>query len=164
MKKRKIVQIPSRQFIKVVPFILFIFVSSFLIPVRVMCAEKSQPQQVQVTRKTILDYKAEVGLSDKQVKEIEKLIGEFEKRLADRAEKIREKDTKLKELLSKEGDIKEIGRYVREIYRLRGDNVVDDLETGRNIESLLTREQKDKWREIKRGNIQGEQEKQGGNK
>ena len=158
MKKEKGKYLPGN-FIKIISIVSLLLIS-FFIPIRGTCEETSQPQQVQVTRKTILDYKAEVGLSDKQVKEIEKLIGEFEKRLADRAEKIRENDTKLRELLVKEGDIKEIGKNVREIYRLRGENVVDDIETGRKIDSLLAKEQRDKWREIKRGNIQGEKEKQ----
>lgn len=116
--------------------------------------------QQQITRKTILDYKAEVGLSEKQVKDIEKLIGDYEKRVAANADKIKAEDKKLKELLGSEGDIKEIGKKVREIYRLRGEIVVDDLETGRKIDNLLTKEQKDKWKEIRKG-IQNKKE-QGG--
>ncbi|MDD3725796.1 MAG: hypothetical protein PHI44_01185 [Candidatus Ratteibacteria bacterium] len=43
---------------------------------------------------------------------------------------------------------------MREKYRLRGEVVVDDIETGRKIDQLLTKEQKDRWNKIRQGGVQ----------
>ncbi|MCX8083267.1 MAG: hypothetical protein N3D17_07810 [bacterium] len=137
---------------RLILFLFCIFILSPFISTKASSQENNKPP----ARKTILDYKAEVGLNEKQVKEIEKLIGEYEKRVASNVEKIKGEDKKLKELLASEGDIKEIGKRVREIYRLRGEIVVDDLETGRKIDNILTKEQKEKWKEIKKVSTQNQ--------
>ncbi|MCM8830207.1 MAG: Spy/CpxP family protein refolding chaperone [Candidatus Omnitrophica bacterium] len=138
---------------------LYLFVIVFVLTSVNIFSQGSSGQTQE--KKTILDYKAEVGLTEKQVKEIGKLITDYEKRVSGNLEKIKEKDKELKDLLASEGDIKEIGKLVREIYRLRGEIVVDALETGRKIDQMLTKEQKAKWKEIKAG-ISQSNEKQGG--
>lgn len=131
-------------------FSILIFVFSG-IKINSFCEETKQQNQniQQVQRKTILDFKEELQLTEKQVKDIEKLITDFQKRTDERINKIRENDKKLKELLVKEGDIKEIGKLVREIYKLRGEIEVDNLESARKIDNLLTNQQKEKWKEIR---------------
>ncbi len=126
-------------------FLLFSFYES-------IHAEEPKKEQAP-KRQTILDFKDELKLSNTQVKEIENLLTEFKKRQTDAAKEIRKHDAKLRELLQKDGDIAEIRKEVKEIYRLRGEMVIDELETARKIDGVLNPEQKKKWKEIRaRGN------------
>lgn len=127
----------------VVSLILMIF------PFFYSFAQEGNLKQDTVKRQTILDFKDELNLSEKQIKEIEKLLAEFKSKESETVKRIQQHDKSLKQLLQSEGDIKEIKREVREIYRLRGELVAEELETARKIEGHLTEEQKKKWREIR---------------
>jgi len=102
-------------------------------------------------RKTILDFKEELKLNEKQVKEIERYLQGFFKKEQELSSKMREKEVRFKEMLNREGDIKEIKKLVREIHCLRGELIAEELETGKKIDGVLNEEQRKKWREIRLG-------------
>jgi len=102
-------------------------------------------------RKTILDFKDELKLNDRQVKEIEKLLQVYFKKEQEMLGKIREKETKLTKMLNSGGDIKEVKKLAREIYCLRGELWAEELETAKKIDGVLNEEQRKKWREIRLG-------------
>jgi septal ring factor EnvC (AmiA/AmiB activator) len=118
-----------------------------------------QPQlqsQPQIQRKTILDFKDELKLSEAQVKSIKTIIDELERRNRTLMDKFLTLDKELKELLEKEGDLGEIRKRIREIYSLRADMVFNEIEAGRKIDKVLNKEQKEKWKQIRRGTIKKE--------
>ena len=122
---------------------------------------QAQPQpkaqaQPQIQRKTILDFKDELKLTEDQVKSIKKIIDEFEGKNRPLLEKLIALDKELKELLEKEGDLGEIRKRIKEIYSIRADMVINEIETGRKIDKVLNKEQKEKWKQIRRGNIKKE--------
>ncbi|WP_240702785.1 Spy/CpxP family protein refolding chaperone [Thermodesulfobacterium sp. TA1] len=102
-------------------------------------------------RKTILDFKEELKLNEKQVKEIEKYLQGFFKKEQELSSKIREKEARFKEMLNSDWDIKEIKKLVKEIHCLRGELIAEELETGKKIDGVLNEEQRKKWREIRIG-------------
>jgi len=115
---------------------------------------QAQPQpkaqaQPQIQRKTILDFKDELKLSEKQVKDIERLLQVYFKKEKEFADKIRERERRLNELLSQGGEMKEVKRLAKEIYCLRGELWGEELETAKKIEDMLNDEQKRKWRELR---------------
>jgi hypothetical protein len=119
---------------------------------------QAQPQpkaqaQPQIQRKTILDFKDELKLSEAQEKSIKKIIDEFEGKNRSLLEKFLVLDKELKELLEEEGDLGEIRKRIKEIYSIRAEMIFNEIEAGRKIDKVLNKEQKEKWKQIRRGNI-----------
>ena len=104
-------------------------------------------------RRTILDFKQELKLTEDQVKSIKKIIDEFETKNRPLLEKLIALDKELKELLEKEGDLGEIKKRIKEIYSLRAEMVINEIEAGRKIDKILNKEQKEKWKQIRSSGI-----------
>lgn len=111
-----------------------------------------QPQVIQ--RKTILDFKEKLRLSQEQVYRIERIIRDFEGKVRGINEKIAKLDREIIELLEREGELKEVERKVKELFSLRADVVIEELRAGRTIDRLLNDEQRKRCREIRRGGAQ----------
>lgn len=60
-------------------------------------------------------------------------------------------DGEIRRLLEENGDIKEVEKKVREFFQLRAEAVIEEIKAGREIDKLLTAEQREKWRKIRRG-------------
>ncbi len=119
-------------------FILFFF---FILSV--------QAQTVQ--RKTILDFKEELGLTKEQEERIGKIVRDFEKRVKDINDKMVKVDGEIRKLLEENGDIKEVEKKVRELFQLRATAVIEEIKAGREIDKVLNAEQREKWRKIRIG-------------
>ena len=104
-------------------------------------------------RRTILDFKQELKLTEDQVKSIKKIIDEFETKNRPLLEKLIALDKELKELLEKEGDLGEIKKRIKEIYNLRAEMIFNEIEAGRKIDKVLNKEQKEKWKQIRSSGI-----------
>lgn len=138
------------------PLLIFLFCLSAAISNLILSQLTYAEEQRKITtpqRQTILDFKVELNLNENQIKEIEKLLSNFKKKEAEFIKEIQKHDRQLKELLQKEGDINEIKKEVKEIYKLRGELVAEELETARKIDGVLTAEQKQKWKEIRVGKM-----------
>lgn len=122
--------------------LLIFMVGVFLFPVSLYA------QQVQDSPKTILDYQAELKLSDTQVKEIKNYIYDFEKKAKELQRRLVSLKQEIASLLEKEGDFNVIKKKVREYHETLAELEIANLETGRNIKHVLTAEQFKKWKEI----------------
>jgi hypothetical protein len=132
--------------------ILSLVISLFFFDLYAQAQPQPQSQaQPQIQRKTILDFKDELKLSEKQVKDIERLLQMYFKKEKEFADKIRERERRLNELLSQGGEMKEGKRLAKEIYCLRGELWAEELETAKKIDDMLNDEQKRKWRELRVG-------------
>jgi len=87
------------------------------------------------------------------VKSIKKIIDEFEGKNMSLLEKFLALDKELKELLEKEGDLGEIRKRIKEIFSIRAEMVINEIEAGRKIDKVLNKEQKEKWKEIRSSGI-----------
>jgi len=133
--------------------LLIIFI--FIFPLNLFSQQVSQ-RKSEVVRKTILDFKDELKLNEEQVRSIKKIIDEFEVKNEGLFQKVSVLDKELKELLEKEGELSEIKKKVREIFSLRAEMVFNEIEAGRKIDKVLNKEQKERWKQIRRGNIKKE--------
>jgi hypothetical protein len=134
--------------------ILSLIISLFFFDLYAQTQPQPQPKeqtQPQIQRKTILDFKDELKLSEKQVKDIEKLLQGYFKKEKEFADKIREREWRLNELLSQGGEMKEVKKLAKEIHCLRGELWGEELETAKKIDDMLNDEQKRKWRELRVG-------------
>ena len=110
--------------------------------------EQTQPQ---IQRKTILDFKDELKLSEMQVRDIEKLLQGYFKKEEEVSDKIRDRERRFNELLSQGGEMREVKKLAKELYCLRGELRAEELDTAKKIEDMLNDEQKRKWREPRVG-------------
>jgi hypothetical protein len=137
-------------------YFFIVYIITFLLLAFSPLFAQTQPQpkeqtQPQIQRKTILDFKDELKLSEKQVKDIEKLLQGYFKKEKEFADKIRERERRLNELLSHGGEMKEVKKLAKEIYCLRGELWAEELETAKKIDDMLNDEQKRRWRELRVG-------------
>jgi len=137
-------------------YFFIVYIITFLLLAFSPLFAQTQPQpkeqaQPQIQRKTILDFKDELKLSEKQVKDIEKLLQGYFKKEKEFADKIRERERRLNELLSHGGEMREVKKLAKELYCLRGELWAEELETAKKIDDTLNDEQKRKWRELRVG-------------
>jgi Spy/CpxP family protein refolding chaperone len=144
----------SRNFIiAILSLIISLLFSDLYAQTQPQPKEQAHPQ---IQRKTILDFKDDLKLSEAQVKSIKKIIDEFEGKNRSLLEKFLALDKELKELLEKEGDLGEIRKRIKEIFSIRAEMVINEIEARRKIDKVLNKEQKEKWKQIRRGNIKKE--------
>ena len=135
--------------IAILSLIISFFFSDLYAQTQPQPKEQAQPQ---IQRKTILDFKDELKLSEAQVKSIKTIIDEFERKNRTLMDKFLALDKELKELLEKEGDLGEIRKRIKEIFSIRAEMVINEIEARRKIDKVLNKEQKEKWKQIRRGN------------
>mgnify|MGYP001626171168 CR=1 FL=1 len=123
-------------------FIVILFLSHFFL---------SFIQAQTVQKKTILDFKDELKLTKEQEEKIRKIVNGFEGKVKGFNEKMVKVDGEIRRLLEEKGDIKEVEKKVREFFQLRAEAVIEEIKAGREIDKLLTSEQREKWRKIRRG-------------
>jgi len=109
-------------------------------------AEESPRQQTAV--KTIFDYKADLNLTDDQVKKIREQLSALDKEVRVLRARLTIADVDLQGLLEKDGDINEIKKKVKEAFDIQASIRIADIEAARKINGILRPEQIKKWREI----------------
>ena len=108
------------------------------------------PCYAEAQRKTILDFKDKLSLTEEQVLNIRKIIDDFEAQAKPLREKIVSLDREIRKLLEEGGDIEDIKKKIKEVFSIRADLTIKDIEAGRKIDGVLTPEQLTKWREIRK--------------
>ncbi len=97
---------------------------------------------------TIFDYKAEIGLSDQQEKDIRQAVEALVKQARVQQAKLVIAADELETLVSAEADLKVIRAKLMEIATLQVDMRYEDLATSRKINALMTSVQLEKWKKI----------------
>ncbi len=125
-----------------------------LLPTYLPAQQKGKPEQtprqrIRIVRKTILAFKDQLKLTPRQVKKIKKLLDDMNKKNKEITKEIAKLNKELNELFKKNGDLGEIKRKIKKIYSLLADLRINDIETGRKIDKILTPSQRKKWKEIR---------------
>ncbi|MCX8012033.1 MAG: Spy/CpxP family protein refolding chaperone [Desulfobacterota bacterium] len=129
-------------------FLVLIFIS-LLFPALIF-AQQSQTSPAKAKPKTVLDFKEELGLSSSQVDRLKVIIDNFEKAAQPLRQKIVLQNREIKDLLDKGTDLNVIKPKVKEVFSVRADLVMVELEAVRKINGVLTPDQQTKWKEIRR--------------
>jgi septal ring factor EnvC (AmiA/AmiB activator) len=132
-------------FVKVVAIFFGVLLTTGFCAAIVQAQEGQQQQQA---GKTIFDYKAELNLTDDQVKKIKDNLADLDKEVRVSRAKLTLIDVDLQKLMEKEGDMNEIKKKVNEAYEIQAAIKIADLEAARKINGVLKPDQLKKWREI----------------
>lgn len=92
-----------------------------------------------------------MNLTPEQEARISEIISRFEKRLGEIRERVARLDSGIRRLLEEEADLREVEKRVKEPFSLRARAVIEELRAAREIDAVLTQEQKIKWKNIRRG-------------
>lgn len=107
-----------------------------------------QPAQPEAQVKTIYEYKTELGLTDKQEKDLKKVLEDFQVYFTDKKKTLTTLQTDLGDMITKKEDIKKIRKQLENMARIQVDASCFDIETSRKVESVLTPNQMAKWKAI----------------
>ena len=100
------------------------------------------------TRTLIYEYKAELGLTDKQEGDLKKILGDYQNYFAEKNKKLAPLQAELGEMIKRKDDIKKIRKQLEKMSVIQVDANCFDIETSRKVDSILTPEQTAKWNAI----------------
>jgi len=107
------------------------------------------------TAKTILDYKDDLKLTQRQVKEIKAYLFDLERRQAELRRELVLVNKEIRELLGQgvkeKGslDLEKVRERIRRAFGIRAEMVIAEIETAEKINRLLSVEQFERWKEIR---------------
>ena len=107
-------------------------------------------QQGAPVKKTILDYRSDLNLTNSQVEKIKGYLTDFENRAKGLGKKLNHLNQEIRSYLEKDAALNEVNKKkIREAFAVRAELAIDDIETGTKINKTLTPEQFKKWKEIR---------------
>jgi hypothetical protein len=98
--------------------------------------------------KSIFSYKKELGMTDPQEKDLHAAIDGFQKYFEETKGSLTAVEKSISDLITAKGDLKEIKVKIDELARIKADLTFKDIETSRNVETILKPEQIDQWKKI----------------
>jgi Spy/CpxP family protein refolding chaperone len=108
----------------------------------------SQSVQPGSTIRTIYQYKAELGLTDKQESNLKKILGDFQVYLTKKNKELAALQTKLNEMINKKEKLRKIRKHLERMARIQVDASYLDIKTARKVEKVLTPTQLAEWKAI----------------
>lgn len=99
-------------------------------------------------RTMIYQYKAELGLTDKQESDLKKILGDFQVYFTDEQKTLAALQAELSEMINNKEELKKIRKQLEKIARIQVDASCIDIETSRKVMGVLTPDQTAKWNVI----------------
>lgn len=97
---------------------------------------------------SIVTYKKELGLTDAQVKSIQQVMDDYRKQAGPLDANVRSAEAQANADLTSHADLPAIKAHLKAYYDARFELHYADLASGRRLESLLTKEQLERWRTL----------------
>lgn len=108
-----------------------------------------QPQpQPQEKLKTVADYKKELGLSDKQVGDLNKAIGDYQQSMMAKRMQTQQTQSQFASLSQAHADLGDLKAHLARVCELRTQMRLEDLEVAHRVQKILTAAQLKKWKAI----------------
>lgn len=98
--------------------------------------------------KTMLDYRAELGMTDEQVKEVSEALKSFQATVSEQRAALQKQEGEFKALLAADAPLSDIKAKLRQISDTRFNLRYADVLTSRRVSEALKPEQMKKWRDI----------------
>lgn len=99
---------------------------------------------------TIFDYKAELGLTDAQEKDIRSLLADLAKALKLAQARLTILNYDIEELINSEEDLEKIKGKLEESAKIATDMRLTDIRTSRGVNKVLTPDQLNRWKLIQK--------------
>lgn len=132
-----------KKIISIIAFSLCLCVSSFA-----QDKPAAQTEQPKAEIKTIYEYKAELGLTDKQEDDLRKILGDFQDYFTTKKKALTALQEGVGELIKNKEPIAKIRKQLQEMANLQVDASCFDIETSRKLEDILTPKQMAAWKAI----------------
>jgi hypothetical protein len=117
----------------------------------------ASPEQPKV--KLIWDYDKELGLTPDQVTKMKKAVGSLGEDIRILRFKLSGAELELNKMTRENAPSDKVKAKVQEIEKYRGDMRIKDLETAKRINTILTKDQLEKWRKIQQEELKAQAEK-----
>lgn len=98
--------------------------------------------------KTLVDYKAELGLSDKQVADIGAALKSFQTTMVEQRKLLMKYEGEYSKLVSDHAPLDQVKQKLRQVTDTNFNLRYADVLTSRKVESIMTGDQIAKWRAI----------------
>lgn len=110
--------------------------------------EATKAAEGQKSVKTMLDYRAELGMTDSQVKDLTETLKSFQQTISEHRSGLQAQEKEFRKLLSENAPLSDIKAKLRQISDTRFHLRYADVLTSRRVAEILKPEQMKKWREI----------------
>jgi Spy/CpxP family protein refolding chaperone len=107
-----------------------------------------KPEQPKAEVRTIYEYQEELGLANKQVDDLKKILGDFQAYFTEKKKTLAALQEELGEMIKNKEDLKKIRIQLEKIAAIQVDASYFDIETSRKVEGVLTPKQLAKWKNI----------------
>jgi len=107
-----------------------------------------QPAQPEAEIRTIYQYKAELGLTDKQEGDLKKILGDFQVYFTEKKKALAALQAQFGEMIKNKEALKKIRKHLENMARIQVDASCFDIEISRKVEGILTPKQLAKWKAI----------------
>ncbi|MBI4863862.1 MAG: hypothetical protein HY815_26930 [Candidatus Riflebacteria bacterium] len=98
--------------------------------------------------KTIWDYQDEIGLTDKQIQDMKAILARFQGNLVAAQQKLNSAEGQLKGMIEKVAPMGQIREKLLRIASIQTEMRIEDVETSRKVNAVLTPEQLESWHQI----------------
>ena len=98
--------------------------------------------------KTLVDYKTELSLSDKQIADIREALKNFQATIVEQRKLLTQYEGEYSKLVSEKAPLDQIKQKLRQVTDTGFNLRYADVLTSRKVESILTADQMTKWRDI----------------
>jgi Spy/CpxP family protein refolding chaperone len=134
-------------------FILAVVMVMIVMGVGISHAQtKDAPSQTRTRRnRTIFDYKAQLQLTDTQVRDIKNILVDLARESRENRARLVLLDDDIRKLVNNDADLAVIRKKVDERGNILTTMMYQDIVSAREINKVLTPEQLKKWKEIKTG-------------
>ncbi len=100
--------------------------------------------------KTIFDYQQEVGLTDAQMAEMQRIMTDLQSTLNGKVKELTGLRQSLSEMIAKKDNMKNIKAQMQKIANMQVDNSCLDIEASRKVEKVMKPEQIAQWKDIQK--------------
>lgn len=98
--------------------------------------------------KTLVDYRAELGLTDAQVSDITEALRSFKTNVTEQRKLLTQSEQEYSKLVSDHAPLDQVKQKLRQVTDANFNLRYADVLTSRKVEGILSTEQLSKWRDI----------------
>lgn len=125
---------------------LTLLLTGLLLAAPAMAETPAKPKPEGRKIKTLVDYKAELGLTDAQITEIGEALKSFQTTITEQRKLLTQYETEYSKLLSDHAPLEQIKQKLRQVTDTNFNLRYADVLTSRKVEGILSADQMSKWR------------------
>lgn len=126
--------------------VLTLLLSSLLMAAPTLAETPAKPKAEGRKVKTLVDYKAELGLTDAQINEIGEALKSFQVTITEQRKLLTQYEGEYSKLLAEHAPLEQVKQKLRQVTDTNFNLRYADVLTSRKVEGILSADQMSKWR------------------